>query len=70
MEGIIGDMSMRGMRCAALAYHSYEPGSLPTTDEELCTLPQDLVLLAIIGIKVTFPALISNFKFVSMRIST
>ncbi|CAN6807001.1 unnamed protein product, partial [Brassica oleracea] len=51
MEGIIGDMSMRGMRCAALAYHSYEPGSLPTTDEELCTLPQDLVLLAIIGIK-------------------
>ncbi|KAF3549974.1 hypothetical protein DY000_02001449 [Brassica cretica] len=51
MEGIIGDMSMRGMRCAALAYQSYELGSLPTTDEELCTLPQDLVLLAIIGIK-------------------
>ncbi|XP_048608315.1 calcium-transporting ATPase 8, plasma membrane-type-like [Brassica napus] len=51
MEGIIGDMSMRGMRCAALAYQSYELGSLPTTDEELCTLPQDLVLLAIIGMK-------------------
>ncbi|KAL0673565.1 hypothetical protein Bca4012_001546 [Brassica carinata] len=65
MEGIIGDMSMRGMRCAALAYQSYELGSLPTTDEELCTLPQDLVLLAIIGIKVTFPALISNFKILA-----
>ncbi|KAL0710321.1 hypothetical protein Bca4012_017299 [Brassica carinata] len=44
MEGIIGDMCMRGMRCAALAYQSYELGSLPTPDEELSTLPQDLVL--------------------------
>ncbi|KAL0843914.1 hypothetical protein Bca101_017160 [Brassica carinata] len=51
LEGIVGDMCMRGMRCAALAYQSYELGSLPTTDEELSTLPQDLVLLAIIGIK-------------------
>ncbi|KAF8116805.1 hypothetical protein N665_0014s0067 [Sinapis alba] len=51
MEGTIGDMSMRGMRCAALAYQSYELGSLRTTEEELSTLPQDLVLLAIIGIK-------------------
>ncbi|CAH8335287.1 unnamed protein product [Eruca vesicaria subsp. sativa] len=51
MEGIIGDMCMRGMRCAAIAYQSYELGSLPTTEEELSTLPQDLVLLAIIGIK-------------------
>ncbi|KAG2333040.1 hypothetical protein Bca52824_004220 [Brassica carinata] len=51
LEGIIGDMCMRGMRCAALAYQSYELGSLPTTDEELSTLPQDLVLLAIFGIK-------------------
>ncbi|KAL0673563.1 hypothetical protein Bca4012_001544 [Brassica carinata] len=51
MERIIKDMSMRGMRCAALAYQSYELGTLPTTDEELSTLPQDLVLLAIIGIQ-------------------
>ncbi|KAJ4907542.1 hypothetical protein Rs2_11200 [Raphanus sativus] len=54
MEGINGDMCMRGMRCAALAYQSYELGSLPTTEEELCRLPQDLVLLAIIGIKDPF----------------
>ncbi|KAG2333038.1 hypothetical protein Bca52824_004218 [Brassica carinata] len=51
MERIIKDMCMRGMRCAALAYQSYELGSLPTTEEELSTLPQDLVLLAIIGIE-------------------
>ena len=70
MEGIIGDMSMRGMRCAALAYQSYELGTLPTTDEELSTLPQDLVLLAIIGIQVTSPAPISKLKFLSMIIGT
>ncbi|KAL0843910.1 hypothetical protein Bca101_017156 [Brassica carinata] len=51
MERIIKDMCKRGMRCAGLAYQSYELGSLPTTDEEISTLPQDLVLLAIIGIK-------------------
>lgn len=51
MKRIIKGMCMRGMRCAALAYQSYELGSLPTTDEELSTLPQDLVLLAIIGIE-------------------
>ncbi|CAH8335270.1 unnamed protein product [Eruca vesicaria subsp. sativa] len=51
MEGIIGYMCERGMRCAALAYQSYELGGLPTTEEELSRLPQDLVLLAIIGIK-------------------
>ncbi|ESQ43209.1 hypothetical protein EUTSA_v10012578mg [Eutrema salsugineum] len=51
IEGIIRDMCMGGLRCAALAYQSYEQGSLPTTEEERSKLPQDLVLLAIIGIK-------------------
>lgn len=45
---------MGGMRCATLAYQSYELGSLPTI-EQLSRPPQNLVLLAIIGIKVTFP---------------
>ncbi|CAH8358987.1 unnamed protein product [Eruca vesicaria subsp. sativa] len=54
MERIIKDMCKRGMRCAALAYQSYELGSLPTTEDEHYALPQDLVLLAIIGIKDPF----------------
>ena len=58
-------MCLGGMRCAALAYQPCERGSLPTIKE-----PRNLVLFAIIGIEVTFPALILKLKFVSMRIGT
>ncbi|CAA7054003.1 unnamed protein product [Microthlaspi erraticum] len=49
-EERIENMCKGRMRCAALAYRRYEPESLPTI-EELSRLPQNLVLLAIIGIK-------------------
>ncbi|CAA7057557.1 unnamed protein product [Microthlaspi erraticum] len=49
-EETIENMCKGRMRCAALAYRRYEPESLPTI-EELSRLPQNLVLLAIIGIK-------------------
>ncbi|XP_010445455.1 PREDICTED: calcium-transporting ATPase 8, plasma membrane-type-like isoform X2 [Camelina sativa] len=45
-EGTIENMCKEGLRCAALAYQPCGLGSLPTIKE-----PQDLVLLAIIGIK-------------------
>ncbi|XP_019087637.1 PREDICTED: calcium-transporting ATPase 8, plasma membrane-type-like [Camelina sativa] len=49
-EGTIENMCKEGLRCAALAYQPYDLGSLPA-NEELSVIPQDLVLLAIIGIK-------------------
>ncbi|XP_030971545.1 calcium-transporting ATPase 9, plasma membrane-type-like [Quercus lobata] len=50
----INDMSVRSLRCVAIAYRSYELDKVPTDEENLAqwALPEDdLVLLAIVGIK-------------------
>ena len=54
----IEDMAADSLRCVAIAYRSYEMKNVPTSEEELShwSLPEDnLVLLAIIGLKVIFP---------------
>lgn len=51
----IEDMAATSLRCVAIAYRSYESEKVPSNEEELIewTLPaDDLVLLAIVGIKV------------------
>lgn len=51
----IEDMATRSLRCVAIAYRTCEASSIPDNDEELAhwELPQsDLVLLAIVGLKV------------------
>ncbi len=48
-------MAAKSLRCVALAYRACEPNEVPTDAEQLAqwTLPEDdLVLLAIVGIKV------------------
>ncbi|KAK4394994.1 Calcium-transporting ATPase 9, plasma membrane-type [Sesamum angolense] len=50
----IDDMAARTLRCVAIAYRTCETDELPTDEEQLAqwTLPDDdLVLLAIVGIK-------------------
>ncbi|XP_059459519.1 calcium-transporting ATPase 10, plasma membrane-type-like [Corylus avellana] len=50
----IEDMAATSLRCVAIAYRSYESEKVPSNEEELVewTLPaDDLVLLAIVGIK-------------------
>ncbi|XP_021815956.1 calcium-transporting ATPase 8, plasma membrane-type-like [Prunus avium] len=50
----IEDMAARSLRCVAIAYRSYELESVPTDEQQLALweLPDDdLVLLAIVGIK-------------------
>lgn len=63
---------MRGLRCAALAYQPYDLEKFPTVEElsRLPSLPENLVLLAIIGIEVTVPVLIPKLIFALMRIGT
>ena len=51
----IEDMAANALRCVAIAYRTYELEKVPTDEEELSywALPEDdLVLLAIVGIKV------------------
>lgn len=51
----IDDMAARSLRCVAIAYRVFEVEKVPTSDEELenWQLPEgDLILLAIVGIKV------------------
>ena len=51
----IEDMASRSLRCVALAYRSCEPENVPDGEEQLSkwALPEDdLVLLAIVGLKV------------------
>lgn len=51
----IGDMASSSLRCVAFAYRLYEVEKVPSTEEQLAqwALPDDdLVLLAIVGIKV------------------
>lgn len=53
----IEDMAADSLRCVAIAYRSYDVGKLPATEEELnqWELPErDLILLAILGLKVFF----------------
>lgn len=48
-------MAARSLRCVAIAYRSYELDEVPSNEEDLdqWTLPEhELVLLAIVGIKV------------------
>lgn len=54
----IEDMAASSLRCIAIAYRSYEMDKVPVGEEELSrwSLPEDdLVLLAIIGLKVLIP---------------
>lgn len=51
----IDDMAARSLRCVAIAYRSYELDQIPSNEEDLnqWSLPEnELVLLAIVGIKV------------------
>lgn len=51
----IEDMATRSLRCVAIAYRMCEMDKVPTSEEELenWQLPEgDLILLAIVGIKV------------------
>ena len=48
-------MAARSLRCVAIAYRSYELDKVPSNEEDLnqWSLPEnDLILLAIVGIKV------------------
>lgn len=48
-------MAEKSLRCVAVAYKTFEADTVPTDQEQLAqwTLPEDdLVLLAIVGIKV------------------
>ena len=55
-RGVIDDMAAKSLRCVAFAYRPYDRNSVPTTNEEVLAewnLPEeDLILLAIVGIKV------------------
>lgn len=53
----IDDMAGNSLRCVAIAYRPYEAEKVPTDEEQLehWVLPEDdLILLAIVGIKVHF----------------
>lgn len=55
-------MASKSLRCVALAYKTCEIDEIPTDEEQLeqWDLPEDqLILLAIIGIKVHFLARLS-----------
>ncbi|CAA7048833.1 unnamed protein product [Microthlaspi erraticum] len=54
LKNAIDDMAARSLRCVAIAYRTFEADKIPTDEEQLSTwvLPDDdLVLLAIVGIK-------------------
>jgi hypothetical protein len=63
-------MAAQSLRCVAIAYRSYELNKIPSKEEDLdqWTLPEhELVLLAIVGIKVKqvfFFPLVMCYKFV------
>jgi len=53
----IDDMAARSLRCVAIAYRLYELDRVPSSEQELdqWSLPEhELVLLAIVGIKVNY----------------
>ncbi|KAL3825024.1 hypothetical protein ACJIZ3_021053 [Penstemon smallii] len=54
LKDAIDNMAAKSLRCVAIAYRAYEADEVPTDEEQLAewTLPEDdLVLLAIVGIK-------------------
>lgn len=58
LKDAINDMATRSLRCVAIAYRKFESDKIPTDEEQLSRweLPEDdLVLLAIVGIKVSIP---------------
>ena len=57
MKKAIEDMAACGLRCVANAYRSYEMEKVPSSEQlEQWALPEDdLVLLAVVGIKVYVP---------------
>lgn len=63
-KGVINDMAAKSLRCVALAYRSYDRHAVPNTNEEELeqwTLPEeDLVLVAIVGIKVLLSTLVQT----------
>lgn len=63
----IEDMATDSLRCVAIAYRSYEKKNVPANEELLAhwSLPEDdLVLLAIVGIKVCiFSVFLSSFLY-------
>lgn len=63
----IEDMAALSLRCVALAYRTYEKERVPADEEQLSrwALPEDdLILLAIVGIKVRIP----NFPYLSVDV--
>ena len=59
-------MAVRSLRCVAIAYQSYELDKVPADEENLvqwALLERDLVLLAIVGLKVNMMVIkINCFK--------
>lgn len=56
-------MAVQSLRCVAIAYRSYELNKIPSNEEDLdqWSLPEhELVLLAIVGIKVKHKFIVSN----------
>lgn len=63
-EKAIETMAASSLRCVAIAYRSYESEKVPTNEEELAkwALPEDdLVLLAVVGIKVSLEVIMHSF---------
>ena len=68
---VIEDMAAVRLRCIAIAYRSYEMKKVPTS-EELAhwSLPEDdLILLAIVGLKVCISPRNKTFIFICYIIS-
>lgn len=58
-------MAAKSLRCVAVAYRTCEVDEVPTDEEQLeqWALPEDdLILLAIVGIKVVNPMSINYFQ--------
>ena len=56
LKNAINDMAARSLRCVAIAFRNFEADKIPTDEDQLSrwVLPEDeLVLLAIVGIKVS-----------------
>lgn len=59
-------MAAKSLRCVAVAYRTCEVDEVPTDEEQLeqWTLPEDdLILLAIVGIKVVNPIVLIISKY-------
>ena len=66
LKNDINDMAARSLRCVAIAFRTLEADKIPTDEEQLSkwVLPDDdLVLLAIVGIKVNIAYCCSPYLF-------